>query len=157
MSSPNNAFQSGTLVEYQFLWSHEENKGIMHGLKNRQCAIILRSSQQDSERIFLIPVTTKQPNATTPSLEIPELEARHMGLKELVRRWIILHEVNVDEIPSYVLEPNAKIGDIGKPYFNQYLKNLDQCLRDINLFGVLIDIKTVFLPRWFDAYQLKRM
>lgn len=122
MSSPYDAFQSGTLVEYQFLWSHEENKGIVHGLKNRPCAIILRSSQQDSERIFLIPVTTKQPNATTSSLEIPELEARRMGLKEPMRRWIILNEVNVDEIPSYVLEPNAKIGDIGKPYFQSILK-----------------------------------
>jgi len=123
MNSPYDAFTNGSLVEYQFLWSHEEAKGRESGLKDRPCAIILRSPQQDSDRIFLIPVTTKEPDASTPSLEIPELEARRMGLHEPLRRWIILNEVNIDEIPSYILEPNAKIGDIGKSFFTKILKD----------------------------------
>jgi len=121
VTSPYDEYQSGTLVEYQFLWRHEANAGQEEGTKRRPCAIILRSPNPFSDRLFLIPITTKEPRASTPSLEIPELEARRMGLTEPLRRWVILDQVNVDEIPSYVLEPDAKIGDIGKSFFNKIL------------------------------------
>lgn len=114
-------YQNGTLVHYQFLWSHEANRGQEEGVKRRPCAIILRSPNPHSDRIFLIPVTTKEPEVNTPALEIPELEARRMGLADPIRRWIVLNEINVDEIPSYVLEPNAKIGQIGGSFFTTVL------------------------------------
>jgi len=38
-----------------------------------------------------------------------------------IRRWIVLNEINVDEIPSYVLEPNAKTGQIGLIFFTAVL------------------------------------
>ena len=116
-----NDYQNGTLVQYQFLWSREASKGQVEGTKRRPCAIILRSPLPSSDRIFLIPVTTKEPDEKIPALEIPELEARRMGLNEPMRRWIILNEINVDEIPSYVLEPNAKIGQIGVSFFRTIL------------------------------------
>ena len=122
MTSSYDAYQSGTLVEYQFLWSHEADKGLVDGAKRRPCAIILRSTDPHSDRIFLLPITTKEPLDSKPSIEIPELEARRMGLSETLRRWIILDEINVDEIPSYVLEPNAKIGDVGKSFFQTILR-----------------------------------
>jgi len=114
-------YQNGSLVHYQFLWSHEASMGREEGSKRRPCAIILRNPLPASDRIFLIPVTTKQPDGATPAIEIPELEARRMGLVEPIRRWVILNEVNVDEIPSYVLESDAIIGQIGKPFFKVIL------------------------------------
>ena len=117
-------YQSGTLVHYQFLWSHEANRGQEEGVKRSPCAIILRSPNPHSDRIFLIPITTQEPDADTPAIEVPELEARRMGLSDPMRRWIVLNEINVDEIPSYVLEPDAKIGQIGVSFFTAVLTEL---------------------------------
>ena len=122
MNSSYDDYQNGTLVHYQLLERHEAVQGKEEGTKRRPCAIVLRSQNPASDRIFLIPITTRQPDKDVPALEVPQLEARRMGLHEPISRWVILNEVNVDQIPSLVMEPNAKIGDIGRSFFRQILE-----------------------------------
>lgn len=69
-----------------------------------------------------MPITTKQPQAENLAIEIPQIEKKRAGLDQDLRQWIILQEFNADTIPgSYVLEPNSKIGNFGKAFFQSVL------------------------------------
>lgn len=117
--------QAGSVIEYQYLWHREAARGEDGGRKPRPTAVAFRSHRPDADRIFLLPITSKRPSPGTIGLEIPEIEKRRAGLDSDVRLWVIVSEMNVDRIPgSYVLEPDSRLGELGKPFFRSVLRLL---------------------------------
>jgi hypothetical protein len=114
--------QTGSVVEYQYLWRREAAGGEVEGRKRRPVAVAFRVPSGDAEIVYLMPITTKQPEPGVIAAEIPQIEKRRAGLNADLRQWIILEEFNADIIPgSYVLEPDAKIGDFGKKFFQSIM------------------------------------
>ncbi|WP_136661789.1 hypothetical protein [Nitratireductor sp. XY-223] len=115
--------RTGTVVEYQFLWSREADRGETEGRKPRPTAVAYRVERKDHSAVYLMPITSRSPLGSALGVEIPEIEKRRAGLDSDLRLWIIIDEINFDIIPhSHVLEPDAKIGKFGKPFFQKVLK-----------------------------------
>ena len=119
--------QTASVIEYQFLWKYEALRGESEGRKSRPVAVALRSKTETFDRLFLWPITTKQPNRDIIAVEVPEIEKKRAGLDPLVRQWIVLEELNIDIIPgSYVLEADAKIGEFSRSFFQLVMQRWKQ-------------------------------
>jgi hypothetical protein len=115
--------QTGCVIEYQYLWRREALAGQIEGLKRRPTAVAFRMECKQSDIVYLMPITTKEPDANTLAIEVPQIEKKRSGLDLDFRQWIILSEMNADLIPgSFVLEPNAKIGMFSKAFFQSVLR-----------------------------------
>lgn len=115
--------QTGCVIEYQYLWRREALIGQIEGSKRRPSAVAFRLAGVASDIIYLMPITTKEPDANAIAIEVPQIEKKRAGLDLDMRQWIILSEMNADLIPgSFVLEPNAKIGMFGKAFFQTVLR-----------------------------------
>lgn len=56
---------------------------------------------------------------------MPELEVRRIGRGRVDRLWVIIDEMNVDDVErSFVLEPRCKIGDLSSPVYEALLKKI---------------------------------
>ena len=110
--------QSGSLIEYQFLWNRESLNGETEGRKSRPCAVVLRLRNS----FLIMPVTTKQPLTNTLAIPFPEIEALRLKLERGIKRWVIIDEINIDQIPSYVMEPDALIGQLSKGFGRQLIE-----------------------------------
>ena len=71
-------------------------------------------------------MTTKRPNVNTLAISFPEIEAERLHLERGIERWVIIEELNIDVIPSYVMEPNAFIGQLSKSFGRQLVEALRQ-------------------------------
>ncbi len=115
--------QTGSVIEYQYLWRREALSGQIEGSKRRPTAVAFRLAGMASDIIYLMPITTKEPDANAIAIEVPQIEKKRAGLDLDLRQWIILSEMNADLIPgSFVLEPNAKIGMFGKAFFQTVMR-----------------------------------
>jgi hypothetical protein len=122
MIVPFDYIQTGSVIEYQYLWKREAASGEAEGRKRRPVAVAFRVSGGTNDIVYLMPITTKQPDSAVLAVEIPQIEKRRAGLDPVLRQWIILEEFNADIIPgSYVLEPDAKIGTFGKKFFRSVM------------------------------------
>ena len=114
--------QTGCVIGYQYLWKREALSGQLEGSKRRPVAVAFRVPGKQADTLYLLPITTKQPDPSTLSIEVPQIEKRRAGLDPDIRQWIIVQEFNVDLIPgSFVLEPHAKIGEFSKAFFRSVL------------------------------------
>jgi len=85
------------VICYDFLWKHEYYRGQSVGRKDRPCAIALavKSDENGSKSIFLVPITHSTPTAAeeNTSIKVPIKVARHLGLDDQPC-WIKTHELN---------------------------------------------------------------
>ncbi|WP_287103867.1 type II toxin-antitoxin system PemK/MazF family toxin [Brevundimonas sp.] len=85
----------GLVIRYDFLWSHERDKGYQEGAKERPCVIvtaIVRKETGDTE-VLVAPITHSPPQEGTVAIEIPSKVGRHLGLDD-ERSYIIANEAN---------------------------------------------------------------
>lgn len=85
----------GLVIRYDFLWSHEREKGYEEGAKVRPCVIvtaIVRKATGDTE-ILVAPITHSPPAEGTVAIEVPHKVGRHLGLDD-ARSYIIANEAN---------------------------------------------------------------
>lgn len=85
----------GLVIRYDFLWSHERDKGYEAGAKERPCVIvtaIIRTETGDTE-ILVAPITHAPPREGKAAIEIPHKVGRHLGLDD-ERGYIIANEAN---------------------------------------------------------------
>lgn len=85
----------GLVIRYDFLWSHERDKGYQEGAKERPCVIVtalIRKETGDTE-VLVAPITHAPPQAGTIAIEIPSKVGRHLGLDD-ERSYIIANEAN---------------------------------------------------------------
>lgn len=87
--------QVGLVIRYDFLWSHERDRGLEDGAKHRLCVVVtavLRKSDGASE-VLVAPITHTPPAGETPGIEIPYKVGENLGLDD-ARSYIIADECN---------------------------------------------------------------
>lgn len=95
----------GLVIRYAYLWKHESDEGREEGSKDRPCAIVLSSVNEDDEReVLVLPITHTPPQHADDAIEIPTPTKQRLGL-DAERSWIMISEVNEFVWPGPDLRP----------------------------------------------------
>jgi len=93
------------VVRYAYLWHSEKSRGQSEGLKNRPCAVIVTTrNEQGREVVRVLPITHRPPADPALALEIPIATKSRLGL-DGERSWIVLSEFNQFVWPGPDLRP----------------------------------------------------
>lgn len=87
--------QVGLVIRYDFLWSHERDRGYQEGAKTRPCVIVtavVRKAGGETE-VLVAPVTHSPPGKDVVVVEIPHAVGRSLGLDD-DRSYIVASEAN---------------------------------------------------------------
>lgn len=115
--------QTASVIRYPYLWARQARTGETEGRKERPVAVGVRLPRPDGDLVLIFPISTKQPEASRFSAEIPAIEKRRAGLDSDLRLWIILDEFNTDLVgQSFYLEPEPPIGRFSKAFFLPLLR-----------------------------------
>lgn len=115
--------RTATVIRYPYLWARQARAGETEGRKDRPVAVGVRIARPDGDLVFVFPVTSKEPNASRFSAEIPDIEKRRAGLDADLRLWIVFDEFNTDIVgKSFYLEPEPPIGRFSKAFFLPLLR-----------------------------------
>ena len=88
---------NGLVISYNYLWAREHNDREVLGRKARPaCVQIIIQDDKRGTVVALFPITSQPPHATRTALEIPEIDARRIGLK--FPSWIMVDEWNLDDL-----------------------------------------------------------
>ena len=95
----------GLVVRYSYLWVQEYNRGQEEGVKDRPCAAILATANQDDEQVVtVLPISHSPPADPNLAVEIPALVKRRLKLDD-ERSWVVLTEANRFIWPGPDLRP----------------------------------------------------
>ncbi len=96
----------GTVIRYEFLWSHERNAGRVDAIKSRPCAIVVAVPKgvDGSVQTVVAPITHTPPDDPDASIEIPAQTCRALGLDD-GRHWVRIDELNSFIWPGLDLRP----------------------------------------------------
>ena len=84
----------GLVIRYSYLWKSEHLRGQEDGVKDRPCAVILVTSDNEGEKIVtVLPISHTPPANSALAVEIPHETKRRLGLDD-ERSWIVLTEAN---------------------------------------------------------------
>ena len=102
--------QSGSIIEYPYLWAWQRDRGETEGRKGRPVCLLLAIAGQKETNLVLLAISGTPPRHDQTTIEIPLLEIRRAGLREWKQAWITVSEYNHDIAErSYYYEPNAEI------------------------------------------------
>jgi hypothetical protein len=95
----------GLVIRYAYLWHEEHRQGREESVKDRPCAVVLVTQDNDGEdRVTVLPVSHSPPNDPALALEIPAATQKRLGL-DTARSWIVLTEANQFLWPGPDLRP----------------------------------------------------
>ncbi|PDT06038.1 hypothetical protein [Rhizobium sp. M1] len=115
--------QTASVIRYPYLWAREAERGETEGRKERPVAVGVRMPRPDGDLVLFFPITTKQPEASRFTVEVPAIEKRRAGLDADRRLWIIFDEFNTDTVGnSFYLEPEPPTGRFSKAFFLPLLR-----------------------------------
>jgi len=98
------------VIRYAYLWRDEHRQGHQEGRKDRPCAVILVTADDDGEQIVtVLPVTHTPPANLDLAVEIAHATKQRLGLDD-ERSWILLTEANRFAWPGPDLRP-VQLGD----------------------------------------------
>ena len=91
-------FESGTVIDYPYLWRWQKEEGREHGEKDRPACLALVVPDRDHAitHLMILAISSTSPNDDQFALEIPPLELRRAGLSAFMRGWISVGEYNYD-------------------------------------------------------------
>jgi hypothetical protein len=108
----------GLLIRYGYLWREEHARGQEEGVKDRPCAVVLVTANEDGEQwVTVLPLTHMPPSVPELAVEIPAATKRRLGLDD-ERSWVVLHEANRFLWPGPDLRP-ARPGDAATVAYGQ--------------------------------------
>ena len=88
------------VVKYAYLWTHEHERGLEEGSRDRPAAILLALAKEDGEiAVLAVPITHTPPRSSQEALEIPPETKRRLGLDD-DRSWVVVTEGNVFRWPG---------------------------------------------------------
>lgn len=101
----------GMVIRYSFLWWGEHQRGQEEGVKDRPCAVILVTTDDEGDQVVtVLPITHMPPSNPELAVEIPHTTKRRLGLDD-ERSWIVLTELNRFVWPGPDLR-SAQSGDM---------------------------------------------
>jgi len=90
---------NGLVISYNYLWAREHDRREESGRKARPaCLQIIVARGTRGAVVALFPITSQPPQADRTALQIPEMEARRIGLT--TPSWIIVDEWNLDDLAT---------------------------------------------------------
>ncbi|MGH8477548.1 MAG: growth inhibitor PemK [Methylococcales bacterium] len=99
----------GLVIRYAYVEA-EHQRGRIEGVKDRPCAVVLVTMEDDGDQIVtVLPVTHSPPTNPALAIEIPRLTRQRLGLDD-ESSWIVLSEANRFVWPGPDLRP-AHTGD----------------------------------------------
>jgi hypothetical protein len=118
----------GLVIRYGYLWAEEYRSGREESVKDRPCAIILVSTEDEGERVVtVLPVTHSPPLDPALAVEIPTATKRRLGLDD-ERSWVVLSEANRFIWPGPDLRP-VRRGDAASAAYGQLTYALFETIR----------------------------
>ena len=97
--------EPGLVISYAYLWQAEHEQGQEEGLKDRPCAIVLSTCDDDGNTVVtVVPVTHTPPKYPNEAIEIPAATKQRLGLDH-ERSWVVVKEVNRFVWPGPDLRP----------------------------------------------------
>ncbi len=97
--------ETGLVISYAYLWRTEYEHGQEEGTKDRPCAIVLTTSDEEGDTVItVVPITYAPPGNPEAAIELPLPTKRRLGL-DAVRSWIVVSEVNRFVWPGPDLRP----------------------------------------------------
>lgn len=107
---------SGLVIRYGYLWEDEYKRGQDEGVKERPCAVILVTVNEDGERVVtVLPITHTPPRDPALAVEIPPAVKRRLKLDD-ERSWVVLTEANRFVWPGPDLRP-VRPGDFASSVY----------------------------------------
>lgn len=126
--------RAGSVIRYPYLWDREAARGETEGRKDRPTVVVLRLTEAGSDRIMLLPITTKMPTPDRIAVELPEAERRRAGLDTDRPLWMMLDECNQDKVEgSYYLQPDTQLGTLSKAFLLPVLRTLSARWRSVRV------------------------
>jgi len=100
----------GLVIRYSYLWRAEYGRGQEEGVKDRPCAVILVSVDDEGDSVVtVLPISRSAPADPDLAVEVPATTKRRLGLDD-ERSWVVLTEANRFVWPRPDLSP-ARPGD----------------------------------------------
>ena len=100
----------GLVIRYSYLWRAEYGRGQEEGVKDRPCAVILVSVDDEGDSVVtVLPISHSAPADPDLAVELPAATKRRLGLDD-ERSWVVLTEANRFVWPEPDLSP-ARPGD----------------------------------------------
>jgi hypothetical protein len=97
----------GLVVSYAYLWRDQHRAGGVEGRKDRPCAIVVATTDEDGDTlVYVAPITHTEP-AAGRGVEVPAGVKRRLGLGD-ARSWIITDELNRFIWPGFDLRPISR-------------------------------------------------
>jgi hypothetical protein len=88
---------NGLVIFYNYLWAREYDHHEESGRKARPaCVQIIIAGGTSATVVALFPITSQPPHGSRTALEIPEMDARRVGLT--IPSWIVVDEWNLDDL-----------------------------------------------------------
>ncbi len=98
----------GLVINYEYLWKNESDKGAEDGKKTRPTCIIAKvTHENDKDSIVLVLPITHSPQNPSEALKIPPDVKRFIGLDD-EDQWVICSEVNKFIWPGCDIRPTSK-------------------------------------------------
>jgi hypothetical protein len=110
---------NGLVILYNYLWAREYDRQEESGRKARPaCVQIIIARGTSGTVVALFPITSQSPHANRTALEIPEMEARRIGLS--IPSWVIVDEWNLDDLAkSPHIADIRPIGSLSPAFMNR--------------------------------------
>ena len=107
---------SGLVIRYNYLWARESDRGEESGRKSRPvCVQIIVAAGGKLQKCLLFPITSQPPRPGARALEIPQMEARRVGLA--LPAWIVVDEWNEDDLETTDCLASAEpLGAFGRTF-----------------------------------------
>lgn len=97
--------EPGLVVRYAFLWRGAAARGQDEGDKDRPCAVVLTTRNDQGDIVVVVlPITHARPRDPDLAVEIPAATKRRLGLDE-DRSWIVVTDANRFIWPGPDLRP----------------------------------------------------
>lgn len=118
----------GLVIRYSYLWRSEHLRGQEEGVKDRPCAVILVTRQENGDEIVtVLPITRSPPADQLFAVEIPQATKQRLAL-DSERSWVMLSEANRFIWPGPDLRP-LRNNDIASVALGQLPYNLIEEIR----------------------------
>jgi hypothetical protein len=97
----------GLVISYAYLWRDQEAVGATEGRKNRPCAIVVTTVDEEGDTlVYVAPITHSRPDLGT-AVELPAGVKRRLGL-DASASWVVTNELNRFIWPGYDLRPISR-------------------------------------------------
>jgi len=85
---------AGLVIRYSFLWHADAARGMEEGSKDRPCAVVLVTVEEDGAQfVTVLPVTHSPPRDHNLAVEIPRDTKKRLGLDD-ERLWVVVTDAN---------------------------------------------------------------